>query len=106
MLLDTKDSTHGRTMVALTSCSASGWSENKKCTLLLDKEMSLTKAQPCPVEVQLCSQKCLEKCVVELCAQFASDLPIHCAPTCNDMPVISHLPGLHALPQVLRPYWM
>lgn len=37
-------------MVALALCSASRWCENKEHPLLLDKEMSLTKAQPYPVE--------------------------------------------------------
>jgi len=59
-------------MVALTLCSAASWYESKKHALL-DKEMSLTTAQPCPVEVWLSSQKCLERSAVELCAQFASD---------------------------------
>lgn len=39
---------------------------------------------------------------MELPAQFSGDLPIHCASTCNDMSLISHLPGLCAVPQVLR----
>lgn len=39
---------------------------------------------------------------MELCAQFAGDLPILCTSMCNDMPLISHLSGLRALPQVLR----
>lgn len=39
---------------------------------------------------------------MELCAQFASDLPIYHTSTCNDVLLISHLSGLCALPQVLR----
>lgn len=106
MLLDTMYSMHSRTMVALALCSASRWCENKEHPLLLDKEMSLTKAQPYPVKIQLCSQKCLKKCTVELHAQFTSDLLIHCTSTYNEMPLTSHLTVLPALPRVLGPRGM